>query len=125
MKKFIISIAITLVSISASADTKYSIIDIDIDNVPVHDIECVSNTDYWIDLIKGLDKAIKDNADKYVIKYDGKWKYCVSGPENMIAFEIILSHFTSGTSTIDGSFQKGCKDAFEKCKEAGIVTVIR
>lgn len=125
MKKFIISIAIALVSISASADTKYSIINVDTDNVPVHDIESVSNTDYWINLMKGLNKAEKDNADIYVIKYDEKWKYCISGTENMIAFEIILSHFTSGTNIKDGSFQKACKDAFEKCKEDKIVKVIR
>lgn len=125
MKKFIISIVIALVSISASADVKYSVINVDTDNVPVHDIECVSNTDYWVNLVKGLDKAEKDNADKYVIKYDGKWKYCVSGSENMITFEIILSHFTSGTNIKDGSFQKACKDAFEKCKEDKIVVTIR
>lgn len=125
MKKFIISIAIALVSLSANADTKYSVINVDVQNAPIHEVESVSNTDYWVNLVKGLDKAEKDNADKYVIKYNGKWKYCISGSENMIAFDIILSHFTSGTSIKDGSFQKACKEAFEKCKEDKIVVVIR
>lgn len=125
MKKYIISIAIALVSLSANADTKYSVINVDVQNTSIHEVESASNTDYWVNLVKGLDKAQKEDADKYVIKYDGKWKYCVSGSENMIAFEIILSHFTSGTNVKDGSFQKACKEAFEKCKEDKIVVTIR
>lgn len=125
MKKIILTLAIALVSISASADTKYSVVNINTGNIPVHEIESVSNTNYWVNFIKGLDTAEKENADKYVIKYNGKWKYCVSGSENMIALDIMLSNFTCGTSVKDGSFQKACKDAFEIAKKEGIIVVIR
>lgn len=128
MKKFIITLVLSLVAtLSFSATTpKYATFNIITDDAPIHETQSLSNTDYWVTFYNIIQKAqTTSSIDKVVIKHDGKWKYAFSTPENLIQFDIILTHLTSGTHTSDGSFQEGCKKALDIAIKDKLIVVIR
>lgn len=131
MKKLLFTIAISLVSIISLAGNNnptthtYFTKNINTDSAPVHEVESISNTDYWVSVYKFIQDAQKTTADKVVLKYDGKWKYVIPTSEALIQLDIIISHLTSGSSVNDGSFQEGMKKAFDIAKKDKLVVTIR
>lgn len=131
MKKLLFTIAISLVSIISLAGNNnptthtYFAKNINTGSAPVHEVESISNTDYWVSVYKFIQDAQKTTADKVVLKYDGKWKYVIPTSEALIQLDIIISHFTSGSSVNDGSFQEGMKKAFDIAKKDKLVVTIR
>lgn len=126
MKKFITTLAFTLVAIISASATTYKTFNIDTDNAPIHEAQSLSNTDYWVTFYNIIQDAQKtSSSDKVVIKHDGKWKYAFSTPENLIQFDIILTHLTSGAKLSDGSFQEGCKKALDIAIKDKLIVVIR
>lgn len=132
MKKLIFTLALNLVSILSFAGNSnptyehtYFTKNIEVDNAPLHEVESISNTDYWVTIYKFIQDAQKTSADKMVIKYDGKWKYVIPSPEALIQLDIIISHLTSGSSVNDGSFQSGMKKALYIVKKDKLVVTVR
>lgn len=126
MKKFFITLVFsTLAILSFANNPTYFVKNINTENVPVHEIESVSNTDYWVSMFKFIRDAQKTTSNKIVIKYDNKWKYVIPSSEALIQLDIIISHFCSGSSVNNGSFQKGMKEAFEIAKKDNIIVTIR
>lgn len=126
MKKFFITLVFSTVAIFSLANTPtYFIKNINTENVPIHELESVSNTDYWVTMFKFIQDSQKSTADKIVIKYDGKWKYVIPSSEALIQLDIIISHLCSGSSVKDGSFQKGMKEAFDIAKKDNLIVTIR
>lgn len=125
MKKILLTVAISLVSILSFAGTTYTVKNIETDNAPVHEVESISNTDYWVSMYSFIQEAQKTASDKVVIKYDGKWKYVIPSPEALIQLDIIISHLTSGSSVKDGSFQEGMKKSFEIAKKDKLIVTVR
>lgn len=127
MKKFVLTFIFSLVAtLSFSATPKYITFDINTENLPLHEVQCVSNSDYWVTFYNIIQKAqTSSSSEKVVIKHDGKWKYVFSTPENLIQFDIILTHLTSGSNILDGSFQAGCKKALDIAIKDKLIVVIR
>lgn len=127
MKKFILTFVFSLVAtLSFSATPKYATFDINTENLPLHEVQSISNTDYWVTFYNIIQKAqTSSSSEKVVIKHDGKWKYAFSTPENLIQFDIILTHLTSGSKTSDGSFQAGCKKALDIAIKDKLIVVIQ
>ena len=124
MKKIILAIAFSIVSISAFS-TAYKTINFNTENIPVHEYESVENVDYWVTIFNFIHETEKSTEDKIVIKYDGKWKYVIPSSEAFIQLEIIMSHLTSGTSVKDGSFSRSMKKAFDIAKKDKLIIAIR
>lgn len=129
MKKIILTFVFILVAtISFANNPTYIIKNIDTENMPIHELESVSNTSYWISMFKFIQDVQNQkntSSNKIVIKYDGKWKYVIPSSEALIQLDIIISHLCSGSSIKDGSFQKGMKKAFDIAKQDKIIVTIQ
>ena len=126
MKKFFITLVFSTVAVLSFANAPtYFVKNINTENVPVHELESVSNTDYWVTMLNIIQDAQKSAQPKTVIKYDGKWKYVIPSSEALIQLDIIISHLCSGSSVKNGSFQKGMKEAFEIAKKDKLIITIR
>lgn len=126
MKKFFITLVFSLVATISFANTpNYFIKNINTENVPVHELESTSNTEYWLTMFNIIQEAQKSSSTKTVIKYDGKWKYVIPSSEALIQLDIIISHLCSGSSIKNGTFESGMKKAFEIAKQDKLIITIR
>lgn len=124
MKK--IALVVVMLGMSLVSMAKPYIVNIDTENMPVMDLESQENTEYWVTIFNTIQEAqTKKDVDKVIIKYDGKWKYVLSNVDSIIQMDVIMSHFTSGSSVKNGTFEKGMKTAFEIAKKDKIIVTIR
>ena len=126
MKNFFATFIFCVVSVMSFANTPiYFVKNIDTENLPIMDLESQENTEYWVSMFKLVQDAQKSNANKIVIKYDGKWKYVIPSSEAIIQLDIIISHLCSGSSIKNGTFEKGMKEAFEIAKKDKLIISVR
>lgn len=125
MKRILFIIFVFVLSVCPCiGSTNWFIQDICTENMPVADFESQENTEYWLTIFNIIKKAQETNCDKVVIKYDGKWKYVIPSVDAIVQVDIIMSHFCSGTSIDDGSFEYNMVQSIECCKKNKLIVTI-